>query len=116
MEAVCYRIPLSRPNLCGTNSCAVEDITSLPGGRGTAWRSGYDPKRRPGVTLACEAAQCSLKRHLSYRLLSNPYAVRAIGTFFFWTNSRKPLYTLNKMNVRQVTATARGACGFGDSD
>jgi len=42
--------------------------------------------------------------------------IRTIGGFFFWTNSRKPLYTLNKMNVRQVTATATGADDFGDSD
>ncbi len=47
---------------------------------------------------------------------SNAYDVRAIGGFFFWTKSRKPLYTLNKMNVHQVTASARGADDIGDSD
>ena len=45
MEAVCYGIPLSRPNLCGTNSRELEDLTSFPVMHGIACRSGYDPKR-----------------------------------------------------------------------
>ena len=116
MEAVCYRIPLSRPNLCGTNSRKLEDLTSLPVAHGIACRSGYDPKREAWGYIGLRSSSVLFEETSELLFFSTSCDIRTIGGFFFWTNSRKPLYTLNKMNVRQVTATATGADDFGDSD